>query len=70
MTRKSDLTAAASRRSDLRAKVLAALARVPVRGPFAHDWKCEITASDVRAGREYERAAIAAAEREAARRRA
>jgi hypothetical protein len=67
MTRKSDQTAAANRRAALRVLVLEALARTPVRTPGAREWKCEITADDVRTGREYERAAIAAAEREAAR---
>jgi hypothetical protein len=65
MMRKSDQTAAANRRAALRVLVLEALARTPVRTP--REWKCEITADDVRTGREYERSAIAAAEREAAR---
>jgi hypothetical protein len=65
--RKSDQTAAANRRAALRVLVLEALARTPVRTPGAREWKCEITPDDVRTGREYERAAIAAAEREAAR---
>ena len=65
MTRQSDITRAANERRAEQLQIRAALARTPDSKPRA--WKCSITAADVRTGREYERAAIAAAEREAAR---
>lgn len=67
MTRKSDLTRRANEQRAERLQVSAALARTPESKP--HAWKSTITPADVRTGREYERAAIAAAERESARRR-
>ena len=65
MTRQSDITRAANERRAEQLQIRAALARTPESKP--HSRKCSITHADVRTGREYERAAIAAAEREAAR---
>ena len=63
MTRKSDQTRMANERRAEQLQIRAALARTPESKPRA--WKCSITPADVHTGREYERAAIAAAEREA-----
>jgi len=75
MTRKSDETRKTNERALERRMVLDALRvqpkrQVPAPTGMQVFWRSEITPSDIRIGREYERAAIAAAEREAARRRA
>lgn len=72
MTRKSDETRKANEWALERRMVREALS-VPPKHPeptltgVRVFWKSEITPADIRMGREYERAAIAAAEREARR---
>jgi len=71
MTRPSDLTRRDNERELERRMVRAALCVQPKRVSTLTGaqvfWRSEITPADVRTGREYERAAIAAAEREARR---
>lgn len=65
MVRKSDQTRRVNERRAEQLQIRQALARTPDSKPLA--CKCSVTADDVRTGREHERAAIAAAEREARR---